>query len=297
MNKVGLVLILAMLPLNIVAGDAPAATPLPAIAGETIITGTSSGYIDVRVPKPVSLDTSFDESNSLEVQGRRGALSGFAMIALNEEGDLAEISGCPGPTNGLMGGQLWQGAEVVDFVMGLNRWNLDAVQCYEERTTLQAGSYRLYLLANGSPTTVTIRFRGLTGKRVLRPTTTTRFVQERPRPVVDGTNLYSNGALYDSDRHRLSFHALMLITDPHLAGEFNFCYYDDPPQREIAFAPGCPLALAREGVNDRFYNLGKDRKLLLSNGPVGPGSFGQGVWFTTQSVVEDVKYVSAVLDL
>ena len=112
--------------------------------------------------------------------------------------------------------------------------------------TLPAGRYRLYLIADGAPVTVTLKFPGLTGKVSIRTGAPHRPVIDTPKPAVldppiappagMGGNRYSAGATHAARDDGLEFGAMYFlvswkifgVSPPKSVNQSGGCMFDGP---------------------------------------------------------------------
>lgn len=147
---------------------APAAVTL---AGRTVVTGSRTGSIAVRLPRAV--DLSITDMSTSSPRGRLTAMvlkkdgawnAPFAQVV--HEGYCAERAcATPFPKAGI--GYVWAPGSTSGT-----------------SGRLPAGSYRLYLVTDGAPATFTIHLRGLSGTTRVTPTGTARAGIVTPKPTV-----------------------------------------------------------------------------------------------------------------
>lgn len=149
----------------------PPATDAAVLAGKTIIKGERSGVMSVRLPRPVHFapfpQPAYQRPRDvLRIEGRgrfvgvmmrRQSAAGKGLLQIVAPG-LCVRSGC---------------SPVLDFpdnYYGLAYPYERGPEGQEGASgVLPAGRYHLYLIADGAPATVILRFRGLAGKTVLTP--------------------------------------------------------------------------------------------------------------------------------
>lgn len=206
-------------------------SPVPALARKTIVEGAETGWLRVRLPEPARLS---HDPAVITGDGRLVALylmheedwavrKNGAYLAVERFGWCAERACSPDPFASTSGGA---------------RTSRDG--------TLPAGTYRLFLIADGAPASVTIELRGLSGATRLRP----RFEAEHelrtlePREPVEGVGpFYSAGAEKPFDGPGISFLGHYFDPDGPGAATFGYCVYrkDAPGDPATAYLPpGCP---------------------------------------------------------
>lgn len=268
----------------------------PVAGGTTVIRGSDTGFSLVRIPRKASIATPFGESRDVSAKGE-GDFVGFALLAADPSGRV--VTSEDGSPSGVLGGRL-PGSERIDFVMPIGGAQYDFTKYYEDKVTFPAGLYRLYLIAGTGPATVEVELEGLGGRTTIGVRSPARHqVVRPPSTVLPGAtrNVYSAGAHRSIDSPGLMFQGLWLKTNPHATGQYGFCYYaDTPPPEPAAYAPGCPAA-DYSFVNDRHLMVEEDTKLYLETIPLSrEGIFGQGFWYSTQSLVSDMANVALWLE-
>lgn len=254
------------------------ATPdesLGTLAGVTTIVGNKGLAMDVRLETPARVATPFGNSPDLKIK----------------------------TTAAFTGGKMPNGKEGTTFLAPMPRYplpgggNYDFAKTYEDETILPAGNYRLYLLTD-SPSLLRLRLGGPKGKSTLRPETPAAYQMAEPDPRLIGgggatNNIYSATESGNLETRGLLFHALWLETRIHLSGQYFLCHRRGPPLAEPADSgPGCPFA-EKSIANDRYTMLESDTKLLFQGyAGVPAGEHGLGTWMSTQSVVDDLRYMT-----
>ena len=171
------VLTAALLAAGLLA--APADAALPTLAGTTVISGSTTGAMRVRLPRDVTL--SLDATPQDPGQGKdarfsgRGRLIGVRLVSRldHDETWLTRSAVC-----------MERGcATRPHFFSGITRLSSGMFDVGPAR--LSAGTYTLYWIADGAPASVTLSFRGLKGKTTLRPPPLARAQQWSPRELND----------------------------------------------------------------------------------------------------------------
>lgn len=173
---------------------------------------------------------------------------------------------------------------------------------HERWLHLEPGPYRLYLIADGAPVSVTLELRGLDGTTQLRPHDDAGIDLKPTRPTLDllpTRNLYSAGANYRLDTWGISVNAFVARSAASVGGEtMGDCFYrGGAPPRAGAFLPPCsvpgtPLSAYRGAFafNDP-EGLHPGRMFGLINVVHGrpKGRWGYGFWFHSPTPVEVVN--------
>jgi hypothetical protein len=292
-------LLVLVLPALLAAGAPVAAAPAaPALARTTTIRGTRTAYVDVRLPRAATVRTPFGPSPDIAVSGA-GRFVGVALVGT--EARTRQTT--------LFGGRLPDAAGT-RFLLPIAPYpavgggSFEVFKTYGDTATLPAGKYRLYLLTDGRPVTVTLRLAGLAGTAALAPRRPAPYQLAFPaaRPAGGNgltTNVYSAGATFDPPSAALLFHALWVDTSAHVAGQYFLCHREGPGGIEpLDHGPGCPEAQQMDFTNDRTPTTEPDGKLHLHGyAPVPDVEHALGFWYATESVVTDVRYVALSLAL
>lgn len=143
------------------AAAPPAPAKAPALTGTVTLSGSESGFVRVIVPKETSLGDPFVDKhrNAITVTGG-GVAAGFALI----EESLTRTTIVGGHSAGFAEAYVPRAGEAVINL------DLEAKRTADSALIVPKGSYRLYLVTGGKPTTVTLRFGGLSGASRLKPT-------------------------------------------------------------------------------------------------------------------------------
>lgn len=159
--KLGVVMaaVLAGSPLGGLASaetaDAPPAIPL---AAEMRMVGSASGVARVEIPEGATIDMRIASPSSnvpaaIDIAGE-GRLVGLHLIPEQDDGSRIGLTSLRLPEP--LGGMSFFSQE----------YNVDG-NCVGKLCTLDGGTYLMYLVADGAPVEVTVRFGGAEGGRVL----------------------------------------------------------------------------------------------------------------------------------
>lgn len=276
----------------VLPASAPAARPpqVAQMAGTTVIRGHNPAVIPVRLPRPATVSTSYHSNPDLKVEGR-GRFVGFALVP--DEPDV--------PT--LLGGRLPKssGSHLLMMPVLGQSFHNGVLQNYAESLILPQGNYRLYLLPGSSPAKITLKLHGLVGTTELRPKKRIAYKLLRPEIFSPSeiSNYYSAGSERELASEGLIFQALWLRADAHLEGVFHFCQNNDQDSLgggqlpgEVAYGPGC--GGAGGGVTeDRRVDQSPHVKLYYEAlAPLEQGVYGQGFYFATASMIEDMGHIA-----
>ena len=239
------------------------ATTTPALAGTTVLSGSRSASMAVRLTRPVLFDAYAD----VDMQAR-GRLTGFAIKkdggwdAPSANAIKTGFCGTPGcvPT--------WPNDSTATVV---------TPDSNGFRGTLPAGNYRLFLLADGAPVRVTLRLPGLPGRIALTPNTPARTVLLAPKPTVaepaSAPLLYAGGSTWNvGPRGGLNFTVIWkeqpVASEPSAVGP---CEYTGMPPTNAGPAFQAPCSNGRYGFPPYVSSNHSDGSAAAT--PVGPGRY------------------------
>lgn len=295
------------------AGAAGAAAGPPSrvtLAGTTTILGSTTGGIDVHVPKRVTIDgrhalhrLAGPNRDVAFVERGDGPYFGFALIEdpypeVRREGRF------------LIGGQ---------FAL-CDRPPCTAADTFNDywstgtnggRSVLEPGDYKLLLIAE-DPVEIKVRFAGLRGKTTVRPAPDDFAAIESPVPagtaVGDGELWWGGTSAYGG---QVGFSISMAVAAaPEFAGgEFGICQYNvlEPPPREVGYGPHCQAAagVLTTGAHYAWEATGEDEQLVFSTSigynanentvgvPNLDGDHGIGVWGNVKSKLSYLRFANA----
>lgn len=168
--------LLAALAVPVVA-PAQAAGPMQ-LPGTLVLTGTATGGVRVHIPRATSIDIApKDDRNGKAVTiSGKGRFVG-AVIEQHAKRDKTydprdrsvyalRYSLCGTPT-----------CTAPAYYFGVS---IEPSHKFSNTPTLPAGDYDVFLVADGQPTTVTLRFKGLSGSRTVTPARSKNAVQWSP---------------------------------------------------------------------------------------------------------------------
>lgn len=272
---------------------ATAAPTPPALAGTVTVTGSATASIPVRLTKPLVIDrTTYGKTVRTTGPGRA---VGFLLVKDGSDVirlGFTRLSFCDKP--GCVD------KEPLKIVS--TRADRDS----KDRSVYPAGNYRLYVIADGKPTSTTFRLPGLTGTQTLRPKKPAGPATVRPTVVQDiqagGQRAVYTGGVEPSQNSQRGFGLFAIQADSRewVGAAVGFCFYENKPRQELAYAPGCPTAQAQTGTPDFVMNpLGfpLQRSYLSGvdwdNGP--PAAFGG--YFAAAARNESVRHTAFVMYL
>jgi hypothetical protein len=257
----------------------PRQAPVPALAADTVLTGTLTGKIRVRLPRAASFDVPTpSRPGSFQASGD-GRLIGFALVAAGESPDRVVISG------GRTGHQ--------KDVTAVAITHTDALPLGADRWTLPAGEYDLYLVTDGNPAQVRLRLPGLAGATRLAPSTPVAASIERPAPRFLPQGQQTGGATGTLGGPGLLLSVATTVHPFSHAQLFQQCVYAPDRARTALHAPGCPDATTASGP--LMTNPNSERTLVQHVGGTltsSGGPFAQGYSLTNAGLNDRVEYTS-----
>jgi hypothetical protein len=249
------------------APPASAAESRVDLAGVTVLEGSQTAVI------PVRLDRDAELLNPVYFPGQGVIASGDSPLV-----GFALVSDQPEPEVVLVGGLLpWK----VDNPRATVTIPLTGVD-FGDRFNIPAGDYRLYLITDGEPGRVTLELGGLSGERVLRPQQPVPYALKMPESrsitTPTGENFHVNGDHADLQSNGLIFSSDFTIYTKYLSSRSETCFYDRATT-ESDFGPGClPDGFGSAFVINDFTTL-TDRHGRYSYGGypgLTPGTYGVG---------------------
>ena len=162
-----------------------------------------------------------------------------------------------------------------------------------KRSEIPPGTYRLYLITDGSPVAVSLRLHGLHGHSYVNPTQPAKVSFEEPTVHVSEDNtgaVYSTGDTQELRGDGFLYSALILEGENWGGGQYGDCLFkgDPPAPEEVAyqFCPPPPLSEGgwEEDNPDPLagpYLEGMETILYLR-----PDRWSYGMWYRVASRVE-----------
>lgn len=306
MNRPWRIVLLVAALMAPILGTAAAAAPreAPTLSGTVTLSGSQPGYVPVTVSHDMSLGNPFVTKyrDAVTVKGGGGA-AGFALV---EDGLRGAI---------LLGGRS-KAFEPFVKEHGVAISSLNPSPSDGATFAVPAGSYRLYLITGGKPTTVTLRFLGGTGSSRLTPTTSVDSVVQQSglEVLVPGPagGVYSAGGAVTLTTPVLQFSLSRLDTDVHTETVKRHCYYFGKPSGPQPYGPACaapaetdPVVvgggsiwiISAEGLGQSFY--GWNASLTTSRGTdeAVEADLAAGVSYTSGGLVTGGDYAQYWLSL
>lgn len=288
---------LAALLLAFLAPPATAAGPTapktPALTGTVTISGAKTGYVPVTIARDARLGDPFHVSrrDSVKIEGG-GRMAGFALVQDGRQGPV------------IVGGR---SEFTVPYAQRQGEFIYDALNGPpqgDDSYLLPAGSYRLYLLTDGKPTKVTLRFGGLRGQSALTPKVrTTGTVQGGPPSLTTGsTGVQSRGFDTPVKGASLMLQIFGQRTSVHTETAYNNCLHLTKPSGQQAYLPGCVSSDGSVGggvvilISDESVADELRAAYGIAYIPAG-GHFGAGMSANGPNVVQAADYSHFFLGL
>lgn len=271
----------------VVGATAPApartAPALPTLAGVTTLSGTHSGYVRVKVPVRSKLNLHYDLTRSsgpneaIAISGN-GRFIGFALVP-EDSGRFPSDARVAGTFNRCRS-RGCPPSEPLQYTKG--------------SSDVPAGIYRLYLVADGAPVTVTFRLDGPSGSTKLTPQHPLRIPMASPKPIFAEPahrGYFSGGATYRLASPSWMASALWVET-PGLGGAYSPCMYRGgaSPGAAGAFAPQQCAADNYQGDSPDVFppSLSTDSveyTLYETDRGVPKGTWSKGYWWASAAPV------------
>lgn len=221
---------------------APAArSSIPTLAGKTTATATNSAYIRVHLPIAVH----YEQIDVVELVGD-GRAVGFALVK-ERNGRVRKNAAI---LEAVRFGDCFEEACATDYPF--DAWGAGGTGPTPGKSLYPVyppGIYRLYLIADGAPATVTLEFSELTGETTITPTTPARALVQNltPRlPVGPTRSLYSAGDVAPFRGHGLTYMFQKIEAPGNGTAIYDACiYWDEPPAQEATayLPPDCPKGM------------------------------------------------------
>lgn len=258
------------------------------LAGQTVIRGSSTGKVPVRLSEPVTLpNVPQGQPGGVTVTGE-GRYVGWALVA--DGGDPARII----ITGGRVGTGLPADGTGRDSAV-LNLSMTPALDPVAEAWELPAGDYHLYLIADGKPAEVTLPLKGLSGTVALTPAVPVSHRIDRPEPRYGAVGNEGAGSTGTLEGPGLLMQLASTLSTPSVGQVFTNCYYvGENASAEATYAPGCPEADV--GLQSVFTNpnIGESSGYLIIAGSLSrfADTFGQGYAMQNVGLTDNVEFSS-----
>lgn len=289
----------------VVTPAAAAPAKPPTLTGTVTVAGSTTGYVSVVLAKAAVLAAGLgpEAAAAVRVSGG-GAFAGFALKSEVHEGPF------------IVGGHSPASAPDADNpeVLTINYGSGGLGGDYE----LPAGKYRLYLITGGKPTTVRLKFRGLSGTSRLQPTTPTRAVVNggplpATAPVPGAGVVYAGGYAVNMTTPFVQFFVNKLDTEVHTETVNRSCLYiGHQPGGPMPYGPTCAsvtesgpafgdgfvFPVSDENVSGgAYYSWGGAAFRVREDADEITQDYGGGFSVTTASIVRATDYSQVWLEL
>ncbi|MGH2805883.1 MAG: hypothetical protein ACRDKT_01280 [Actinomycetota bacterium] len=176
---------------------------------------------------------------------------------------------------------------------------------------LKPGSYAVYLITDGSPVRIELRFDGGPGG-ILSPSlratddVDVKFPETR-MSVFSGPSAWSAGSTYRGGQIGLALSMLLVhAKEPLRSGRFGICGYNSAPPEHAAYGPHCSAATAAAGSGwqgeisssgntfGRIFGFSYHEQSAVPN---LDGTRGLGFWIESPQLIEHAAAAAFFLDL
>jgi hypothetical protein len=266
------------------------ARPLPrALGAINVISGSQSSSMLVRLRAPATLRQPEFSKTSVATEGS-GDLVGFALAQepFDFDKSAAVIAARMPSKSG--------GSPILSLGFRLR----ESSKGYH----LPAGTYRLYLLADGPAAKVTFQLKGVTGTQNLRPSKPAEAVIKTPniRPSAEIQNVYTGGADYRLSNSGILFNHLSVTHEAHAASVSQFCYSagaPEPAENPAPYAPGCPSTNQKAIFTTpaTYVTTSPSEVDFYSGALASAGEWGQGFSYESGGIVDSIGFAALWLEL
>ncbi|MBI4729532.1 MAG: hypothetical protein HY775_08545 [Acidobacteria bacterium] len=255
----------------------------------------------VRIPAPSTVSNEPEGNLDISIEGS-GRFKGLVLVQDVPPDDQTILVAVRVPEDALCGATYCPATPLV----ATEAWGPGAELVVGEQLPLPAGTYRLYVMAEGGPVSITLRLHGLTGSTSLRPTKPARLFAWDWKPKVPMSPyqlVFSDWATFDIGREQIDGTLLWRVNSPVLGpNRTQRCFYVTNPDPPVGFLPGCPYADMTLTMNWWFVGTIPYASLSFATGRVyGPPSPPMresiAIWSEAASPVEKIGGIGFSLTL
>ncbi len=273
----------ALVALLIGAGLAsPAAgAAQPDLAGTTTVRGNSTTVMDVIVREDVTIPKRSFDNPAITIRSR-GRFAGVVLKSLTGGAELISynVATCEAPP---CASPSLNYTYVTDARRSPTR----------NRALLPAGYYRLFLLADGTPTEVTMDLKGLTGRTTLRPKAEADYTLGPLETQIDNasSNVNAGTASHSFENPGISLVALAVEADQEVAASYSTCLSEESASEEPVHVGSCHGSVANLGeeTSDRY-------SMVVGMGLVDAADWSHQVSYQLAGVVSSAHALEFSLD-
>ena len=257
----------------------PRPPAIPVFAGVTTFTTSTAGYVRVSLPRAATLPfpTLSGKKDSIKVTG--GGRAVLFAIVQEAAPDRIITGGHSAAT------QPWAAyfGEYYSEYGGIPRIG--------EAWVLPAGVYRLYLVPDGKPAQLTVRFKGAGGRTDLKSAVRRAhavFEDLRLDPATTKSVMTYGSEWANPTSQTLWFSIATMKLDRHMESAGWVCEYEGKPAGPNPYLPGCPTLngshAAPKVVSFSDWRPDEERTLQMFTTSVRqPGEYGAGATIMTSS--------------
>lgn len=241
------------------------------------VTFSRPGVLDVAIPADAVMDFPLSRRNrDVQVEGR-GRFVGFLLASARGGFDYDEsLLVLAGHYRRCSSLGCDSRPRPVTHPLGLERL---------DRIDLPAGDYRLYLINDGTPASLTIRLKGVHGEVRLPSGDPAAVTVREPEVQLTAGGVHSVGQTERIERSTLAWNTRWFRADPSLVHAFGTCVYDGRPPvpEEAAYLHTCH-DLGASGYRNEMIVPGAWLKgEVRTFDTLRPGTHGHGMYVETTS--------------
>ena len=262
------------------------AAPMPALAGTTVVRASRPAAIDVRLPRAATVATPLLDSPDLSVVGA-GRVTAFALVGTDRA--TAETR--------LLGGVDRAGTRFLFRAGRFDSGSYGGVGTFPRSVSLPAGAYRLYVVPDGAPVTITLTLHGLSGRTTVVPATPAGAAVI----VADGLTTpapqtaYTGTVTHGLDRPGILVHFLRGRFEAQATWYVALC---QGPAKVPRATAACPDGSSHTLAGERWLETTpRDRLFVQGFGWMVPGTRNLSGSFAGAVSATDLEYVTVWLTL
>ena len=251
----------------------------------TTISGRTTSAQTVTLERKIKFSGDQIANPDFDVIKGKGRFVGFALLEKTNEPDPVLLLG-----GRLEGGTTADPSKPVELLLPYNTGSLIL-----DDHSLPAGDYTLYLITDGSPATVKLRLKGLSGSAKVHPRAERRFqlkTLEESVAYPQGSPLYSAGGAGRLSSQGILFHALDVRSDAWVGGQNGYCLFphdDSERPAAVKYAPYCGQPGGSQFI-DAFVTPEPTRRIYYgATFPISSGAWDMSVWHNAAAAIRSTE--------